>query len=308
MLETENLSKIYTERKEEIIALDSVSLEVKDGTTALLGPNGSGKSTLIKIILGLTPPTSGKYSLFRDSANTKSSITDRIGYMPETPSLISGVNAVKFIRHMGMLSGLSRTRAMQRAHEVLDYVGITEARYRTINSYSTGMKQRILFAQALVNDPEFIILDEPTTGLSPEGRESMLFLIKEISQKYGKSIMFSTHILPDVEKICKQLIILNYGKLVYQGDFSEAAKNFRGKYEVILNHYNEKVKQLFSERSIEIQRDIQHSTKLYLNTEQNLTLSDITDIFDNTDFKLLAFRKQQPNFEDIFINLLRQKN
>lgn len=295
ILETEQLVKIYKTKEGLIHALDGIDLQIPNGATALLGPNGSGKSTLIKIVLGLIKSTSGSYNIN----------VDRVGYMPETPSIISKVNAVKFVRHFGILSGLSFTRAMQRAHEVLDYVGLDEARYREIEKYSTGMKQRLLFGQALVHDPDLLILDEPTSGLSPEGRSEMLYLINEINKDYGKSILFSTHILPDVEDICNFSVLVNRGKSLFQGSMDDVARLYpKSVILEVLGDIDTGVGTLQS-KGYETER-YGRSIRIYPDDNTDVTFGEISEVFSEKGIKLVSMKQQQPNLEDLFLKSIQK--
>src|SRR6187455_1126635 len=176
-------------------ALRDVSAVFPAGAVGLLGPNGAGKSTMLRALLGFVPPTEGELTVLGlDVAKSPLAIRARIGYMPETDGHIPGMNAVSFVAFCGELSGLPRADAMQRAHEVLYYVGLGEARYRTIDQYSTGMKQRIKLAQALVHDPDLLLLDEPTNGMDPKGRDEMLALIRDVADRM--SVILSSHVLP----------------------------------------------------------------------------------------------------------------
>ncbi len=309
IVKIENLSKVFKDGEKQVVALQDASLEIKSGATALLGPNGSGKSTLIKIILGLVEPTAGKFILFPEHDMSHRESLLKIGYMPETPSLISGVNAVKFIRHIGMLSGLNYNTAMQRTHEVLDYVGIFEERYREIRGYSTGMKQRILFAQALVHDPEFLILDEPTTGLSPEGRSEMLDLITEITKDYGKSIMFSTHILPDVEDICNNVIILYNGKVLFQGGTAEMLNKMRKGKRIVVSSNVEQIKSQLMANGYEIENDWRQENSFFLRSpdENPIEFSEIREVVQANQSYLIAFEEEQVSLENLFVERIRRE-
>ena len=187
----------------DVCALTDVSLRVEPGVTGLLGPNGSGKSTLIKALLGLvrTQQGSGSALGYRWPEQVRS-IRDRVGYLPEDDCYIAGLTGIESVSFMAELSGLPGMEALRRAHEISDFCDIKEERYRPVESYSTGMRQKLKFAQALVHDPPFLILDEPTTGLDPDQRESMLRRIGTLASTHGKSVMLSTHILPDVRAVC----------------------------------------------------------------------------------------------------------
>ena len=202
--------------------LNNISLGITGKAVGLLGPNGAGKSTLIKILLGfLTPDTGSALVLGMDVRTRNTDIRQRIGYMPENECLIPGMSAVSFVAYAGELCGMPASDAMQRAHEVLYYVGLDEARYRMVETYSTGMKQRIKLAQALVHDPQLLFLDEPTNGMDPGGRQEMLDLIKDISTHKDIHILLSSHLLPDVEYVCQDIVALHHGNVVVQGNIEE---------------------------------------------------------------------------------------
>lgn len=196
-------------------ALDSITLGISNGVVGLMGPNGAGKTTLLKILMGFLNPSVGTGRVLGfDITRERKALRARIGYMPESDCLIPGLDAVSLTAYLGELSGMPRQEAIKRAHEVLYYVGLEEARYRMADTYSTGMKQRLKLAQALVHDPQLLLLDEPTSGMDPKGRKEMLELIKDIAQKESMNIIISSHLLPDVEYTCRQVVILNQGSLV----------------------------------------------------------------------------------------------
>lgn len=202
-----------------IVAVDGLSLEVRRGEiVGLLGPNGAGKSTLIKTLLGFVKPDRGQMTVLGiDVARSPLEIRARIGYMPESDAHIPGMNAVSFVAYCGQLSGLPAADAMQRAHEVLYYVGLGEARYRNLETYSTGMKQRIKLAQAIVHDPDLLFLDEPTNGMDPKGRDEMLALIHDLAHNKGVNLILSSHLLPDVEYTCDRVVVIDKGSIATEG-------------------------------------------------------------------------------------------
>lgn len=214
LIELANVEKLYGSLR----ALKSMSLTLEPGRIGLLGPNGAGKSTLLKLLLGLLAPTAGSVRVFgEDATRNPFHVRARVGYMPEGDAVLPELNALEYTTLAAELCGLPRAEAVGRAHQVLHYVGLGEARYRRLATYSTGMRQRARLAQALVGDPKLLLLDEPTSGLDPRGRDEMLSLILDIPKRTGASIMLSTHILPDVEKTCDQVVVVAGGELLYAG-------------------------------------------------------------------------------------------
>lgn len=199
-------------------ALNGISLTIGEGATGLLGPNGAGKSTLLKIMLGFLKPAEGQGKVLGYDVRTEQKAIRRlVGYMPEDECFIPGMDAVTFTALMGELSGMPRQEAMKRAHEVLFYVGLGESRYRLIDTYSAGMKQRLKLAQALVHDPRLLFLDEPTSNLDPTGRQEILELIGEVASSRDIRVLLSSHILSDIELICDRVVIINQGEIAAVG-------------------------------------------------------------------------------------------
>lgn len=217
LLAAEHLTKKYG----NVTALNDVSFSISEGITGILGENGAGKSTSIKIFLGLIKPTSGRATVLGQDASTEVSVRARIGYMPEHDCLPTLVSAAEFLTHMAELSGLPPTSARTRAADTLRHTGLFEERYRPIGGYSTGMKQRVKLAQALVHDPAFVFLDEPTAGLDPIGREEMLDLVRKTHRDFGISVLFSSHLMADVERTCDRIIVLQGGQLSHAGEVDQ---------------------------------------------------------------------------------------
>ncbi len=203
-------------------ALKDVTTRFVAGAVGLLGPNGAGKSTMIKLLLGFVTPAQGRMQVLgHDVATSPLQIRARVGYMPENDAHIPGLNAVSFVAYCGELSGLPPADAIQRAHEVLFYVGLGEARYRNVETYSTGMKQRIKLAQALVHDPDLVLLDEPTNGMDPKGRDEMLELIRDLAHNKGVNVIVSSHLLPDIEFTCDHVVVMDKGRVVTEGPIDD---------------------------------------------------------------------------------------
>jgi ABC-2 type transport system ATP-binding protein len=199
-------------------ALRDVSAVFPGGAVGLLGPNGAGKSTMLKALLAFVTPSAGTMRVLGlDVATSPLEIRARLGYMPETDAHIPGMSAVAFVAYCGQLAGLPPADAMQRAHEVLYYVGLGEARYRNVETYSTGMKQRIKLAQALVHDPDLLFLDEPTNGMDPKGRDEMLELIRDLAHNKGVNLIVSSHLLPDIEFTCDHVVVMDKGAVATHG-------------------------------------------------------------------------------------------
>jgi ABC-2 type transport system ATP-binding protein len=229
VVDARDLSKEYP----RVRALSNLSLEIPGGAVGLLGPNGAGKSTLIKILLGFTAPTSGSVRVLGlDPAASPLLIRQQVGYMPEVESHVPTISAVDYVYLAARLTGLPHTDAMQRTHRVLNYVGLHDERYRKIGTYSTGMKQKVKFAQAIVHHPKLLLLDEPTTGLDPRARDEMLQLIRDIAHGKGIDVILSTHILPDVEVVCDHVVIMHRGALVAQDAIANMTASAAAAYEV----------------------------------------------------------------------------
>ncbi len=213
-------------------ALIDVSAAFPGGAMGLLGPNGAGKTTLLKTLLGLTATDSGRAEVLGlNAAKSPLELRRRVGYMPETDSYIPRLSGVRFVAYAGELAGLPRRSAMTRAHEVLHYVGLDEARYRKVEEYSQGMRQRVRLAQALVADPELLFLDEPTSGMDPGGRREMLALVTDLAENHGKHLVLSTHLLPDVEEVCGYAVVLSKGTIAAAGPLSELTGQIAGSWE-----------------------------------------------------------------------------
>ncbi|NMC66515.1 MAG: ABC transporter ATP-binding protein [Acidobacteria bacterium] len=199
-------------------ALNGVTLVLNEGATGLLGPNGAGKSNLLKVMLGFLRPDEGEGQVLGyDLEKEQKYIRQRVGYMPEDDCYIHGMDGVAFTAYMGELSGMPRQEAMKRAHEVLFYVGLGESRYRLVETYSSGMRQRLKLAQALVHDPKLLFLDEPTSNLDPAGRQEILELIGEIARSKEISVLLCSHLLDDIESICSDMVIINKGQIAASG-------------------------------------------------------------------------------------------
>jgi ABC-2 type transport system ATP-binding protein len=217
----------------KVTALRNLSVEAPEGVIGLLGPNGAGKTTMIRTLLGLISIDSGTGKVLgKDIRTQRLDIRQRVGFVPEDECLFPAVEGVEFVAYAGELAGMARKDAMQRAHEVLDYVGLGEARYRRVESYSTGMKQRLKIASSIVHDPRLLILDEPTNGMDPRGRDEIIELARDLGHNKGMSLLFSSHLLPDVEAVCDYVMVLDRGKLKESGLIANLKEGHQGSYQV----------------------------------------------------------------------------
>jgi ABC-2 type transport system ATP-binding protein len=252
LLEFSDVHKRYGQHH----ALRGLTLSVAAGTVGLLGPNGAGKSTLMKVLLGLLPFDGSAAVLGHDVRRAPSLIRAGVGYMPERDCHLIGMTAVELCGYAAELSGLPPSDAMQRAHMVLEFVGLGDKRYQRIDGYSTGQKQRVKLAQALVHDPRLLLLDEPTNGLDPAGRDEMLALVKSLPARTGCSIVLSSHLLHDVEKVCERAILLHEGKIVYSGSIEELRQEGqKNVYELRVKEDEDKMQKALEGRGLRVERE-----------------------------------------------------
>jgi ABC-2 type transport system ATP-binding protein len=231
LIELQHVTRYYGAQP----ALQDVTLRLEPGRIGLLGPNGAGKSTLLKILMGLLPPSEGDGVLLdHDLRSAGIKLRRLIGYMPESDALVPGLRGMEYVALAGELAGMPFREAHRRAHEVLSYLGLEEARYRKLEEYSTGMKQRLKLAQALVHDPPLLLLDEPTSGMDPAGREQMLTLLLTLAKEHAKSFILSTHLLTDVERVCDMVVILHGGRVLRQGRTEELRTARRDRYRLTI--------------------------------------------------------------------------
>ena len=292
LLEANRLSKHYG----QIIALESVDFQVDRGITGLRGPNGAGKSTAIKLFLGLLKPTSGSAEVMGSRTYETVETRASLGYMPEHECLPSSGSASEFLTHMAQVSGLPPAHARTRAADIMRHVGLDEERYRSIGEYSTGMKQRVKLAQALVHDPVLVMLDEPTAGLDPGGREEMLELIRRTAHEFGISIVLSSHLMGDVESTCDRVIVLDGGRVVREGSVSELTRETETVVIDVDDHREELVAAL-SRRGVEA--DIEDgSVVVALTAEEQYDV--IRDSLVDTDARLRRLAPRRHHLTDIF--------
>lgn len=285
------------------IALDSFNAEIPVGISGLLGPNGAGKSTFIKSILGLIEPVRGKIKI--QGVKENSHLIERrdiIGYMPEHQCLIEDMKGFELVSYMSRLSGLPRDDAVERAHASLDFVGLGEERYREISSYSTGMKQRVKLAQAITHDPEILLLDEPTTGMDPDGKEEMLDLIRKIGE-FDKTILISSHILHEVEQVSDYVVIIDQGKTIKCGFMDSIMSTDDGRYKLKIRGSEENIHK-FINKLDSISKIIQSMKEKNQVTLVVTGLNDTSKVFDFAEKGNIQLRYIRPDLltlEDFFL-------
>jgi len=283
----------------KVKALEGIDLSLSEGAVGLLGPNGAGKSTLLRILLGFLSPDRGEGRVLGyDIKQEQSFIRRYVGYMPEDDCLIPGMDAVSFTSYFGELSGMPRQEAMKRAHEVLFYVGLGESRYRLLETYSAGMKQRLKLAQAIVHDPKLLFLDEPTSNLDPQGRKEILELIEDITSKRDIQVLISSHILPDIESTCSYVVILNKGRLAAQGKISELKEITYRLYEIKVKGEEERFLEKLKRMGCKVDETEDKLIKVYMPSHQDLM--EIFRVALEEKIQIRHFVKSQTSLEDLF--------
>lgn len=320
IIETKDLTKNFG----YTTALNSVSIEVKGSysgsngrITGLIGVNGAGKTTLMRTLLGIIKPTSGSAKVFGyDIKRESNKIRKIVGYMMEGDTYIPSVNAKKYLAHMAELSGLPRKESLQRAHDVLTFSGLGSDRYRDVDTYSKGMRQKLKLAAALVHSPDILFLDEPTDGLDPAAREKMLKMIKTLTKETGTNVFLSTHILHDIEKIADDVIILDQGEVLLKSSLSEITQQY------------ENVKQIFIPgkeageillQELEQNQDINIEIEKFLFEERlgrtvievNITSEEerikLMDILKYKEIQISGYSSKKPDLQNIVIELFKGK-
>ncbi|GAA3317237.1 ABC transporter ATP-binding protein [Nonomuraea dietziae] len=293
ILATEGL----TQRFPTVTALDQLSVTVEAGVTGLVGANGAGKSTLIKILLGLLPQTAGRAEVLGlDVVTHGPQIRALVGYMPEHDCLPPDVSATELVVHLAQISGLPRTAARERAADVLRHVGLYEERYRAIGGYSTGMKQRVKLAQALVHDPQLVFLDEPTNGLDPQGRDEMLTLIRRIGTEFGISVLVTSHLLGELERVCDHVIVIDGGRLLRSSAITEFTQSTQ-----ILTVEVEEGAEPLAARLTELGQSVTaHGRGLLVQVDGPETYDTIRDAVCDLDLCLIRLEQGRQRIEDVF--------
>jgi ABC-2 type transport system ATP-binding protein len=288
-----------------IRALDNLSLRVPTGAIGLLGPNGSGKTTMIRTLLGLISIDSGSGQVLGlDFRQRQLEIRRQVGFATEDECLFPHVVGVEFVAYAGELVGMSTVDSLQRAHEVLDYVGLGEARYRKVESYSTGMKQRLKLASAIVHDPKLVILDEPTNGMDPAGRQEVLALAHDLAHNKGMNLLFSSHLLPDVEAVCDYVVVLGAGKLLAEGQIQELKRLHEQTFDVRLKGEMGPFSQQLAARGCHAElHDDQLRVRIPAGESQQL----LWEVAALQNEQIRYLRPQRSTLEEVFLNAVERR-
>ncbi len=301
LIELENITKIYG----KVVALSGLSVSLPEGAIGLLGPNGAGKTTMIRTLLGLIAIDSGAGRVMGlDIRREQLAIRRFAGFVPEDECLFPGMIGIEFVGYAGELVGMHAHDAMQRAHEVLDYVGLGEARYRRVESYSTGMKQRLKIAAAIVHDPRLLILDEPTNGMDPAGRDDILELAHDLAHNKGMSLLFSSHLLPDVEAVCDHVMVLGGGRLLAEGRINELKEAHDLQFEVRVKGDQVAFAQNLAARDIHA-TPIDDHLLVWLPAGQKPAA--LWEIALAAGEQIRSLRPRRSTLEEVFLNALAEK-
>ena len=293
LIGTRGLTKHYG----AVVALDGLTFEVGPGIIGLVGANGAGKSTLIRVLLGLLPPTSGSASVFGlDIARQATRIRQLVGYLPEHDCLPPDLTATEFVAHMARISGLPATAARERTAEVLRHVGLYEERYRPIGGYSTGMKQRVKLAQALVHDPRLLLLDEPTNGLDPAGRDEMLELVRRTGTEFGIAIVLASHLLGEIERVCDHLLAIDAGRLLRSAPLATFTRR-TGVLTVEVEEGAERLAAALAAHGLRVRAD-DHHVLVGLDDERPYDL--VRDAAVDLGLPLVRIEQRRHRLEDLF--------
>jgi ABC-2 type transport system ATP-binding protein len=280
-----------------VTALDSLTLEIEPGIVGLVGSNGAGKSTLLKILLGLLEATSGSATVFDlDVRSQGIAIRQLVGYMPEHDCLPPDMTATDVVSHLALISGLPRTAARERTAEVLRHVGLYEERYRAIGGYSTGMRQRVKLAQALVHDPRLLLLDEPTNGLDPAGRDEMLELVRRTGNEFGIAVIVASHLLGEIERVCDHLVAIEGGRLLRSaplGSFTERT----GTLAVDVEDGRDALAHALVQRGLRVAID---GSVILVDLVDEAPFDIVRDLVVELDLRLVRMEQRRHRLEDLF--------
>lgn len=301
LIELSDLTKDYGKFR----ALSNVNLTLHPGVTGLLGPNGAGKSTLIKLLLGLVKMTSGTGSVLgHDIVKEASAIRAKVGYMPEDDCYMHGLSGIECVQVAARLSCLPSTEGLRRGHEILDFCGMGQERYRNVETYSTGMRQKLRFAMSIVHDPELLILDEPTSGLDPEERQAMLNRIGILSKKFGKAVMICTHILPDVKVVCDSVAILAGGEIRLMNTLEALLQSESPSVTVEVNDGG----QLLLDRLVSagLKTSLIGRSRLQVEGETADVSATIWEVASKNGISIQNLKASQSSLEEVFLNAVKE--
>jgi ABC-2 type transport system ATP-binding protein len=302
LIELDDVTKTYG----KVVALRGLSVTLPEGAIGLLGPNGAGKTTMIRTLLGLIAIDSGGGRVMgMDIRAERLAIRRFAGFVPEDECLFPGMIGIEFVGYAGELVGMRSYDAMQRAHEVLDYVGLGEARYRRVESYSTGMKQRLKIASAIVHDPRLLILDEPTNGMDPAGRDDVLKLTHDLAHNKGMSLLFSSHLLPDVEAVCDHVMVLGRGRLLAQGRIDELKQPHDLQFELRVKGDQVPFAERLAERGISATPIDDH---LLVLLPPGTVPAAVWETALDAGEQIRSLRPRRSTLEEVFLNALAERN
>jgi ABC-2 type transport system ATP-binding protein len=285
-----------------ITALEGLTVEMPQGAIGLLGPNGAGKTTMIRTLLGLISVDRGEGEVLgMDIKRSQLDVRQAVGFVPEDESLFPGMAGVDFVSYAGELAGMRSRDAMQRAHEVLDYVGLSEARYRKSDTYSAGMKQRLKLASAIVHDPKLLILDEPTNGMDPKGRQELIDMARDLAREKGMSLLFSSHLLPDVEAVCDHVMVMGGGKLLASGRLDELKRRPGHEFELRVKDGAELFGDALTRKGIRIEpRD----DGLRAELPEGRSVADLWQTAADEQFQIRSLKPRRSTLEEVFLSAL----
>lgn len=288
-------------------ALRDVNLSFTGASLGLLGPNGAGKSTFIKSVLGLVRPASGSMRVLGLShPRDQLEIRRRIGYVPERDGHFPDLSAVDFVTLGGELAGMPRDEAIQRAHEMLHFCGLGEARYRPVDDYSAGMRQRAKLAQALVHDPELLLLDEPTNGLDPEGRIQLLSILRDLQAEKGIRVLLSSHLLNDVEFVCQEVVVIAGGRAVRQGRIEDLKRLSDRHWLVKVRGDTERFRALLEERGAQIEP--RGREQWWVGLPPDAEVGDLIELAATAELQLRGLEREESSLEDLFLESVAEVN
>ena len=298
VITTKALRKMYGPH----LALDDVTFEIPHGAIGILGPNGAGKSTLFKCLLGLIGTTSGEGTVLGYDIRAQADlIRSKIGYMPEYNALDPGLFAVDQVRYAGELLGMNSSTATQRAHEVLEYVGLKDQRYRKIETFSTGMLQATKLACALVHDPEILICDEPTNGLDQRARKFMLQTLRRTVEEGNRTVLMSSHVMDDVQEVCDRIVLIHKGRIVVQRSIDDLVSQVEREIEIMVWGGASKMEQELTSRGLSLRR---LGRVIRIKVEDDITIQKVLEAAVSADVQVRQMREYEPDLEDVFLLIM----